>query len=125
MGTQAKNQLSNDLKSGGARRDRTADLLHAMQALSQLSYGPTWRRGTLPDTHQFVKKMNGLRAPDRLRPRQPGQRLGFAQNGQRGVDGRRYRATADGQPNGLRKLAKRNALPRRDAADNLVNGCRA
>jgi hypothetical protein len=27
-------------KVGGARRDRTADLLHAMQALSQLSYGP-------------------------------------------------------------------------------------
>ena len=26
---------------GGARRDRTVDLLHAMQALSQLSYGPT------------------------------------------------------------------------------------
>src|SRR6266404_1856696 len=25
----------------GARRDRTADLLHAMQALSQLSYGPS------------------------------------------------------------------------------------
>ena len=29
---------------GGARRDRTADLLHAMQALSQLSYSPTERR---------------------------------------------------------------------------------
>ena len=29
---------------GGARRDRTADLLHAMQALSQLSYGPTRRK---------------------------------------------------------------------------------
>ena len=28
------------LEDGGARRDRTADLLHAMQALSQLSYGP-------------------------------------------------------------------------------------
>src|SRR5580704_3532641 len=28
------------VKGGGARRDRTADLLHAMQALSQLSYGP-------------------------------------------------------------------------------------
>ena len=28
---------------GGARRDRTADLLHAMQALSQLSYSPTER----------------------------------------------------------------------------------
>ena len=30
---------------GGARRDRTADLLHAMQALSQLSYGPTREGG--------------------------------------------------------------------------------
>jgi hypothetical protein len=29
---------------GGARRDRTADLLHAMQALSQLSYSPTESR---------------------------------------------------------------------------------
>ena len=29
------------LRIGGARRDRTVDLLHAMQALSQLSYGPT------------------------------------------------------------------------------------
>ena len=27
-------------KLGGAKRDRTADLLHAMQALSQLSYSP-------------------------------------------------------------------------------------
>ena len=33
--------------AGGARRDRTADLLHAMQALSQLSYGPTRSRRTL------------------------------------------------------------------------------
>jgi hypothetical protein len=36
-------------KNGGAKRDRTADLLHAMQALSQLSYGPIkwtciWRK---------------------------------------------------------------------------------
>jgi hypothetical protein len=28
----------------GARRDRTADLLHAMQALSQLSYSPACNR---------------------------------------------------------------------------------
>ena len=28
-------------RSGGADRDRTDDLLHAMQALFQLSYGPT------------------------------------------------------------------------------------
>ena len=27
-------------KLGGGKRDRTADLLHAMQALSQLSYTP-------------------------------------------------------------------------------------
>jgi hypothetical protein len=36
-------------RSGGARRDRTDDILLAKQALSQLSYGPvlvvaTWRR---------------------------------------------------------------------------------
>ena len=30
----------NNQESGGATRDRTADLLHAMQALSQLSYNP-------------------------------------------------------------------------------------
>jgi hypothetical protein len=60
MGTQAsKIDLSLTL-SGGARRDRTADLLHAMQALSQLSYGPTWRRRTLPEREHFVKKMNEL-----------------------------------------------------------------
>ena len=29
-----------DPESGGDKRDRTADLLHAMQALSQLSYSP-------------------------------------------------------------------------------------
>jgi hypothetical protein len=32
--------LAKRAKVGGAKRDRTADLLHAMQALSQLSYGP-------------------------------------------------------------------------------------
>ena len=31
---------SNILGIGGAKQDRTADLLHAMQALSQLSYSP-------------------------------------------------------------------------------------
>ena len=30
-----------DQVGGGGKRDRTADLLHAMQALSQLSYTPT------------------------------------------------------------------------------------
>jgi hypothetical protein len=41
--------------------------MHAMQALSQLSYGPTWRRRTLPEGALFVKK---TRAPGR-RPDQP------------------------------------------------------
>ena len=30
-----------EYRFGGGKRDRTADLLHAMQALSQLSYTPT------------------------------------------------------------------------------------
>ncbi len=30
-------------ENGGAERDRTVDLLNAIQALSQLSYGPTGR----------------------------------------------------------------------------------
>ena len=33
--------LAGVFEIGGANRNRTDDLLHAMQALSQLSYGPT------------------------------------------------------------------------------------
>src|SRR6185437_15294163 len=40
FGWPAEPKLAKRAKAGGARRDRTADLLHAMQALSQLSYGP-------------------------------------------------------------------------------------
>jgi hypothetical protein len=36
-----------DRAFGGARRDRTADLLNAIQALSQLSYGPGAEAGML------------------------------------------------------------------------------
>ena len=37
----AKHQeVSTNGQSGGANRDRTDDLLHAMQALSHLSYNP-------------------------------------------------------------------------------------
>jgi hypothetical protein len=64
MGTQTRKKIERKQQTGGARRDRTADLLHAMQALSQLSYGPTWRRGTLPDGSQFVKELNDLRTPN-------------------------------------------------------------
>ena len=46
------------IQAGGARRDRTADLLHAMQALSQLSYGPnSERRENLPDGSRLVKEL--------------------------------------------------------------------
>ena len=34
--------LQSQPKFGGGKRDRTADLLHAMQALSQLSYTPAY-----------------------------------------------------------------------------------
>ena len=37
---------SNIENFGGGKRDRTADLLHAMQALSQLSYTPYYRNIT-------------------------------------------------------------------------------
>ena len=40
---------------GGASRDRTDDLFHAMEALSQLSYGPTRRRGKLRTPRSIVK----------------------------------------------------------------------
>tara|TARA_B100000401_G_C52479568_1_gene565157 strand:+ start:299 stop:445 length:147 start_codon:yes stop_codon:yes gene_type:complete len=37
----------------GAKRIRTADLLHAMQALYQLSYGPTFLK-------QFYQQISGF-----------------------------------------------------------------
>ncbi len=51
-------------KIGGAKRDRTADLLHAMQALSQLSYSPGFtfnHRMTLgPAEREIVASPRGL-----------------------------------------------------------------
>ena len=59
-------------KSGGARRDRTADLLRAKQALSQLSYGPltcplsAWRRWLLAhsvmyqNAHSLIRSQSAL-----------------------------------------------------------------
>ena len=54
-----RNQKEKDLKGrpqvleffGGAKRDRTADLLNAIQALSQLSYSPSDELG--PKYHSF------------------------------------------------------------------------
>ena len=40
---------------GGGKRDRTADLLHAMQALSQLSYTPLQNRNEILEANlRFV-----------------------------------------------------------------------
>ena len=47
------------VKSGGARRDRTADLLHAMQALSQLSYGPGTTATKPQPTANFTRAPGG------------------------------------------------------------------
>ncbi len=57
MKTILKNTIASALKDGGAMRDRTADLLHAMQALSQLSYSPLislklYKPSICVDTHQ-------------------------------------------------------------------------
>ena len=41
------------LESGGAMRDRTADLLRARQALSQLSYSPILN---ILDNQQFLRQ---------------------------------------------------------------------
>ena len=49
--------FQNSRNYGGARRDRTADLLHAMQALSQLSYSP---KGAADFTDE-IEDCQGLR----------------------------------------------------------------
>ena len=41
---------------GGGKRDRTADLLHAMQALSQLSYTPAESRALYKVARRIAKQ---------------------------------------------------------------------
>ena len=45
-----------DQPSGGARRDRTDDLMLAKHALSQLSYGPKANAKHLPQARQRIRK---------------------------------------------------------------------
>jgi hypothetical protein len=42
---------------GGARRSRTADLLNAIQALSQLSYGPSRDQGSAARYQEIILPM--------------------------------------------------------------------
>jgi hypothetical protein len=50
-----------EIPAGGARRDRTDDLLLAKQALSQLSYGPSGRQRT--DDRGQKKSLEDFRRP--------------------------------------------------------------
>ena len=69
------------MKLGGARRDRTADLLHAMQALSQLSYSPKGGAGKYVSDGLKSRNPDGFQPPER--PRFPKEREGL-------INGRRY-----------------------------------
>ena len=53
---------------GGGKRDRTDDLLHAMQALSQLSYTPTWKSTIIAGAGGFCKATARLNLPRRQLP---------------------------------------------------------
>jgi hypothetical protein len=46
-------------ENGGARRDRTVDLLHAMQALSQLSYGPVAEGPNCREDEPYCQRLGG------------------------------------------------------------------
>ena len=59
-------------EGGGASRDRTGDLLHAMQALSQLSYGPKKPQRIFAHPKKEMQALkNGTPDGDRTR-RDPG-----------------------------------------------------
>ncbi len=61
---------------GGARRNRTADLLNAIQALSQLSYGPTGPRAARFGLHhQGIKPRHQNQLARREVPRRGARRL--------------------------------------------------
>jgi hypothetical protein len=56
MGTKEHSPSTTAIDDGGARRDRTADLLHAMQTLSQLSYSPKKENRSLMRHLEAVKR---------------------------------------------------------------------
>ncbi len=91
--------------SGGARRDRTDDLMLAKHALSQLSYGP-FPGGKPQEVSQKVKSANGsvaLRSPDAKmvglgRLELPTSRLSSARSNQLS-----YKPQAQARPCGVAK----------------------
>src|ERR1700739_2376561 len=57
-----KSRTSFDVRFGGAKRDRTADLLVANEALSQLSYSPT-REEQLVNSTMFCRACVSFEPP--------------------------------------------------------------
>src|SRR5471030_832736 len=81
---------------GGGKRDRTDDLLHAMQALSQLSYTPPGRRNQqLPPRHfyHFCTDGGGKRdrTDDLLHAMQALSQLSYTPSGCRNNKSRTWR----------------------------------
>jgi hypothetical protein len=65
LGSGATALLATRAKAGGARRDRTDDLMLAKHALSQLSYGPVNRRRMLSSPPSlFELRRDSLRSSD-------------------------------------------------------------
>ena len=59
VAAEATNRVKNSIDAkfcGGGKRDRTDDLLHAMQALSQLSYTPTGKEGDYSLRTPFLQR---------------------------------------------------------------------
>ena len=77
----AKPKQAKPAKAGGARRDRTDDLMLAKHALSQLSYGPvTTPNNTLRSPQHADPKFTLGRPPSlALKARQPSLFVGLAE----------------------------------------------
>src|SRR5690242_2542767 len=112
-------------KLGGASRDRTGDLLHAMQALSQLSYSPKPKRrhfprggppcqGNIPViagtyTVSGADPASGLLADELQGAVETRQALFAPEERQSGVYGGRDTAPGDRHPQRLRQFAELKA----------------
>ena len=58
LSAKKENLISEEIRFGGDKRDRTADLLNAIQALSQLSYTPIF--GSLSDSFCIIAHLNQM-----------------------------------------------------------------
>src|SRR5262245_2098796 len=91
---------------GGGKRDRTADLLHAMQALSQLSYTPTNERRIIVQPAGCRKRRPALRPRGRQLCPNPPDDLFTANQLQGGIDRWRLGLAGHHHPQRHRHLAE-------------------